>query len=225
MKKYHFSLFFLLILLSACNSEPQGGDWLDKLSLSEPETVEFLKLGLFAEDDKQRTYQMRVDDSVAFTQTHYVKTERTREGLRYQEVYNVYQDSGLQRVELYVSDFVLKKGKGKDSLHWLNDLRVIAKPQKAYIEQGNASPFFVVDKKRLALGEKYYTIYRMHGYSPLHISGDSLPGRQQPPDYVKYWNPELGTLKVEYDSLNVFELAACQQLATAELRALIGQLQ
>lgn len=186
-----------------------------------------LKIGLLKQAEDQREYLMQTGDA-GFEQTHFVQTEEANGYYHFREIYNIYHDSSNAQLEVYVTEFRFHP----DSLNRLyqqDDYRIVLKGDTAFIQEETFSYVNPWRRKTVSASGKNYDIYQLEGYSPMHLKG-AMPTRDQQSDYLKFWNPEIGTVLVFYgegDDDQMFELQAVgaweDQQPVAELRRKIVQ--
>jgi hypothetical protein len=164
---------------------------------------------------------MRTGDA-GFEQTHFVQTEKEKGYFHFREVYNIYHDSSMAQLEVYVSEFRFHP----DSLNKLyrqDDYRIVLHGDTAFLQEETYSYINPWRKKEVKVAGKTYKIFQLEGYSPMHLPG-VLPTRDQPSDYLNFWNPEIGTILIFYgegDDDQMFEL---QEVGAFEDQSLVADL-
>ncbi len=203
---------FCLTLLLACQPENQKqyDAPLEEVIHVAPAHAEQifggLKIGLLKQEEDRRAYIMQTGDA-GFGQTHFVQTTDEKGVFHFREIYNIYHDTSMAQLEVYVTEFRFHP----DSLNRLyqqDDYRIVLKGDTAFLQEESFSYINPWRKKQVKVGEKTYPIFQIEGYSPMHLQTD-LPTRDQASDYLKFWNPEIGTILIyfgEGDDDQMFEL-------------------
>lgn len=212
-------LLLCLAMLGACQSPLQE---LVRVAPDQAEQVYgSLRIGLLKEDKDRREYLMQTGDA-GFAQTHFVQTEEKGSRYHFREIYNIYEDKSMAQLELYVTEFSFNP----DSLNKLyrqDDYRIVLKGDSAFTQEETFSYVNPWRKKEIEVAGETYDIFQLEGYSPMHLKG-TIPTRDQPSDYLKFWNPEIGTILVFYgegDDDQMFEL---QEIGLLEDQDLVSDL-
>lgn len=178
-----------------------------------------LRIALLKQDQDRREYLMQTGNA-GFEQTHFVQTEDKKGIFHFREIYNIYHDSTMAQLEVYVTEFRFDP----DSLNRLyrqDDYRIVLKGDSAFLQEETFSFINPWRKKEVTVAGKSYDIFQIEGYSPLHLQG-TLPSPDQPSDYLKFWNPEIGTILIYYgsgDDDQMFELQAAGSLENQDIVA------
>ena len=225
----HFLLFGCLCLAFLSSCQPENGQQnpsaLEEVVAVEAENADriyaSLKMALLRRDDQRREYLMQTGDA-GFEQTHFVQYQKEKGQHHFREIYNIYQDSTMGQLEVYVSEFFFDP----DSLNQFyvqEDYHIVLRGDTAFIQEESFSYMAPWQRKEIEVAGRMHEVFQIEGYSPLHLKGEA-PSRDLPSDYLKFWSPDVGTILVFFGAADDDQMFELQEVGYFKNQDLVADL-